>query len=110
MEDNDLHYPPQLLALIVRNIPDDLMKVFSVIWNRRVADNDESGTGESGITWTGLVKEIGDRTIVEKALLILEINGFVYSESSALDRRQKKYYPHRILGMQLFKHLLQQRK
>lgn len=108
MEDNDLHYPPQLLALIVSRIPNDLIKVFTQIWNSRLTD--ESGSTESGITWTSLVKEIGDRTIVEKALLIFEINGFVYSESSALDRRQKKYLPHKVLGRQLAIYLREQRK
>ncbi|MFB5268161.1 hypothetical protein ACE41H_15440 [Paenibacillus enshidis] len=106
MEDNGLYYPPQLLALIVSRIPNDLMKVFTQIWNSK--STNESGSSESGITWTSLVKEIGDRSIVEKALLIFEINGFVYSESSALDRRQKKYLPHSVLGRQLAKYLREQ--
>jgi len=97
MTQNPLLYPPELLDYIVKKIPPEMIQVFITIWNA----NKNSG----GITWTSLTKEISDRYLVEKALLLFETNGFVYSETSSTDRRQKHYYANGEMGIQLAKHI-----
>ncbi|MFX3639833.1 MAG: hypothetical protein ACE3L7_14455 [Candidatus Pristimantibacillus sp.] len=96
---NQITYPEEILEFIVKRIPTELTKVFVEIWNNR---------NNGGITWTSLVKNIGDRYLVEKALLLFETNGFVIVESSTVDRRQKNYQPHEVRGLQLAKYLQQQ--
>ncbi|MCM3130517.1 hypothetical protein PUW24_00950 (plasmid) [Paenibacillus urinalis] len=87
-----VEYPPEVLDFIARRIPQEMISVFAEIWNHR---------SEGGVTWTLLVSKIGDRYLVEKALLLLETNGFVNVDPSPLDRRQKKYIPDEIRGKQL---------
>ncbi|WP_059040700.1 hypothetical protein [Paenibacillus rubinfantis] len=92
MNTNGVSYPEDLLEFIARRIPQEMTAVFAEVWNHK---------SEGGITWTNLVNKIGDRYLVEKALLLLETNGFVNVETSPLDRRQKKYIPDEIRGRQL---------
>lgn len=92
LNDQDLQYPTEVLEFIAGRIPREMTSVFAEIWNHR---------SDGGITWTHLVSKIGDRYLVEKALLLLETNGFVNVDPSPLDRRQKKYIPDEIRGKQL---------
>jgi hypothetical protein len=95
-------YPDELLALVAKRIPEEMISVFGEIWNHW---NDH----ETGITWTSLVQIIEDRYIVEKALLLLETTGFVSVESSPLDRRSKRYLPDPTRGIQLAKFIRDQK-
>lgn len=89
---NDVSYPDDLLEFIAKRIPEEMAAVFAEVWNHK---------NDGGVTWTNLVSTIGDRYLVEKALLLLETNGFVNVETSPLDRRQKKYLPDDVRGRQL---------
>lgn len=96
VDGNQVAYPSELLDFIVKRIPAEMKSVFVEIWNYRT---------DGGITWTNLVKKIGDRYLVEKALLLFETNGFVNVESSTADKRQKNYLPDEVRGKQLARYI-----
>lgn len=99
MEHDGLEYPEKVLNFLASRIPQEMINVFRVIWNHR----------NSGINWTDLVKEIGDRYKVEKALLVLETVGFV-SVGTSINKREKKYVPHEVRGIQLAEYLRDNRE
>lgn len=68
---------------------------------------------EGGITWTELVNKTQDRYMVEKALFYFEANGFIILQQhlpSVTDRRQKRYMPDEVRGLQLVYYLQNQKK
>ncbi|KJD38085.1 hypothetical protein QD46_21450 [Paenibacillus polymyxa] len=73
-------YPADLLELVSSRFSHDMLAVFSEIWNRK----------ETGIMWSELLKS-HDRYIMEKALLVFEITGFVEVDIDNRDKRKKIY-------------------
>ncbi|MFE5324717.1 hypothetical protein ACFQ88_39370 [Paenibacillus sp. NPDC056579] len=100
MDENQVLYTDELLAFIVKRIPAEMINVFAEIWNNK----------NVGVTWTNLVNTIGDRYLVEKALLLFETNGFVQVELSTADKRQKIYLPDKIRGKQMAKYIREHNK
>lgn len=87
---NEVLYPEDLLELVSSRFSHDMLAVFSEIWNRK----------ETGIMWTELLQS-HERYIMEKALLIFEITGFVEVDIDNRDKRKKRYIPDRTRGPQL---------
>lgn len=94
MDYESLEFPPAILDFLGKRIPREMLEVYRVIWNHR----------HDGINWTDLVKAVGDRYKVEKALLILETVGFV-SVGTTINKREKKYVPHELRGIQLAEYI-----
>ena len=89
MDYDSLEYPELVIDFLGKRIRGNV-EVFRVVWNNR----------DDGIKWADLVKAIGDRYVVEKALLVLETVGFV-AIGTSINKREKRYVPHAVRGIQL---------
>jgi len=99
----DFKYPEDILAFIVRKMPEDALDVF-----REVVNNAQHG----GITWKELNEKLEKRYAVEKGILLLETMGFIYISTNRTngDRREKPYMPDEVRGRQLAEYLLNFKK
>ncbi|MCC3379297.1 hypothetical protein ACFQ5D_20560 [Paenibacillus farraposensis] len=96
MEANHAIYSDELLELITGRLSREMKEVFGTIWNSRNSD---------GVSWSELLEIHKNRKLMEKALIALEVSGFIEVDSNNTDKRKKHYVPDKIRGKQLAKFL-----
>ena len=102
MLNNNAEYSTVLLEFITNRMPSSTIEVFKTIV--RDFQNKEI------CTWKKLVEKFENRSLVEDALLILEVDGFITSVRSQEDRRIIMYIPHEKHGKFLAKYLSENKR